>query len=102
MGRVYNALVKADRLTGQQRPIGRPTSQDAATKDTEVFRAPVAPLTIDENSAKDFSLNHGRAAVIKREVLCRIFIDRKGRDRRAKNFSIFGRRVLRGGATNRA
>src|SRR5581483_12119492 len=30
MGRVYNALVKADRLTDAQRPIGRPEG-DAAT-----------------------------------------------------------------------
>ncbi|MGA9769228.1 MAG: CpsD/CapB family tyrosine-protein kinase [Blastocatellia bacterium] len=28
MGRVYNALVKADQLTDRQRPIGRPVSQD--------------------------------------------------------------------------
>jgi protein-tyrosine kinase len=27
MGRVYNALVKADQLTDRQRPIGRPTAQ---------------------------------------------------------------------------
>src|SRR5205809_1115950 len=31
MGRVYNALVKADRLTDAQRPIGRPDS-DAETR----------------------------------------------------------------------
>ncbi len=30
MGRVYNALAKADRLTDGQRPIGRPASGDAA------------------------------------------------------------------------
>ena len=62
MGRVYNALIKADRLTDRERPIGRPASQDAAAKDTEIFRAPVAPITTDENSAMDFSINHGRAA----------------------------------------
>src|SRR5690349_5265161 len=28
MGRVYNALVKADRLTGDQRPIGRPAADN--------------------------------------------------------------------------
>lgn len=32
MGRVYNALVKADRLTDAQRPIGRPDSKDAETR----------------------------------------------------------------------
>jgi protein-tyrosine kinase len=32
MGRVYNALAKADRLTDHQRPIGRPASDDAATR----------------------------------------------------------------------
>src|ERR1041384_4009254 len=32
MGRVYNALAKADRLTDRQRPIGRPDSDDAATR----------------------------------------------------------------------
>jgi protein-tyrosine kinase len=62
MGRVYNALVKADRLTDRERPIGRPASQDAAAKDNEIFRALVAPITTDENSAMDFSFNHGRAA----------------------------------------
>jgi capsular exopolysaccharide synthesis family protein len=32
MGRVYNALVKADRLTDRQRPIGRPAVQDPQTQ----------------------------------------------------------------------
>jgi capsular exopolysaccharide synthesis family protein len=32
MGRVYNALAKADRLTDRQRPIGRPNADDAATR----------------------------------------------------------------------
>jgi hypothetical protein len=32
MGRVYNALAKADRLTDRQRPIGRPDSDDAETR----------------------------------------------------------------------
>jgi capsular exopolysaccharide synthesis family protein len=32
MGRVYNALAKADRLTDRQRPIGRPDSENAATR----------------------------------------------------------------------
>lgn len=32
MGRVYNALAKADRLTDRQRPIGRPDTEDAATR----------------------------------------------------------------------
>src|ERR1044071_9217233 len=43
MGRVYNALIKADRLTDPQRPIGRPGSDaetrrrgDAATAPTPV------------------------------------------------------------------
>src|SRR5215210_3122347 len=62
MGRVYNALVKADRLTGRERPIGRPSSQDAPTKAAEIFRAQVAPIANDENSATEFSVNYGRAA----------------------------------------
>jgi protein-tyrosine kinase len=32
MGRVYNALAKADRLTNHQHPIGRPDRDDAATR----------------------------------------------------------------------
>ncbi|MEN3330958.1 MAG: protein-tyrosine kinase [Blastocatellia bacterium] len=32
MGRIYNALAKADRLTDRQRPIGRPNADDAATR----------------------------------------------------------------------
>ena len=32
MGRVYNALAKADRLTDRQRPIGRPDSEDRVTR----------------------------------------------------------------------
>src|SRR5436853_4907716 len=32
MGRVYNALAKADRLTDRQRPIGRPDADNAATR----------------------------------------------------------------------
>ncbi|MFL6212910.1 MAG: tyrosine-protein kinase family protein [Blastocatellia bacterium] len=50
MGRVYNALAKADRLTDGQRPIGRPASADATPRqpdaetrrrgDAETFAAP--------------------------------------------------------------
>src|SRR5690349_24795097 len=40
MGRVYNALAKADRLTNGQRPIGRPASADATpqARDAETRR----------------------------------------------------------------
>ena len=50
MGRVYNALAKADRLTDGQRPIGRPASADETPRqpdaqtrrraDAETFAAP--------------------------------------------------------------
>jgi capsular exopolysaccharide synthesis family protein len=62
MGRVYNALVKADRLTGGGRPIGRPVSREAAAKDSEVFPAPVTPAAINEDSKIDFSFNRDGAA----------------------------------------
>jgi capsular exopolysaccharide synthesis family protein len=62
MGRVYNALVKADRLTGRERPIGRPASGDVAAKDAEGFPKQVASITTRENSAADFSFDHASAA----------------------------------------
>jgi protein-tyrosine kinase len=40
MGRVYNALVKADRLTDAQRPIGRPESDTATRRRGDAATAP--------------------------------------------------------------
>ncbi|MFP5263591.1 MAG: CpsD/CapB family tyrosine-protein kinase [Blastocatellia bacterium] len=72
MGRVYNALVKADRLPGRERPIGRPAScaaggkpgvggGGAATKIVEGFPVPQASIT-REDSAEEFYFNCGSAA----------------------------------------
>src|SRR5690349_22387179 len=62
MGRVYNALAKADRLTNGQRPIGRPASADATPQardaetrrrgDAATFDAP--PVRRETAPAPDF------------------------------------------------
>jgi protein-tyrosine kinase len=64
MGRVYNALVKADRLTDSGRPIGRPAIADAQTRRGEEAQietrsrnartdAPAMP-PLDSNAAFEF------------------------------------------------
>src|SRR5918912_2072195 len=63
MGRVYNALAKADRLTDGQRPIGRPASADARPQprdaearrrgDAETFAAP-PPVRREANPTPAF------------------------------------------------
>ena len=75
MGRVYNALVKADRLPGRERPIGRPASSaerrpagvnsartDAATKPAADFPVREAPTAEREDSIIEFSFNYDSAA----------------------------------------
>jgi protein-tyrosine kinase len=82
MGRVYNALVKADRLPDRERPIGRPASNaaevrptgvspartDAATKNTADFPLRQASSTLREDSIAredsiiEFSFNYDGAA----------------------------------------
>ena len=57
MGRVYNALAKADRLTDGQRPIGRPSSDDAATRQQRdaAMRVAAEPARRDSTPTFDFS-----------------------------------------------
>src|SRR5205085_10358880 len=43
MGRVYNALVKADRLTDRHRPIGRPEDDAATRRHGDAATAATAP-----------------------------------------------------------
>jgi protein-tyrosine kinase len=83
MGRVYNALVKADRLPGSERPIGRPVSPRAVTpenslgrlntlrrdetvKDAETFPTQNLPLTTDGDTETFFTFNFDSAAAAPR------------------------------------
>jgi protein-tyrosine kinase len=72
MGRVYNALVKADRLPGRERAIGRPASSargskpgvgsgGAAAKIADGFPVPQASIT-HADSAEEFYFNCDSAA----------------------------------------
>jgi capsular exopolysaccharide synthesis family protein len=51
MGRVYNALAKADRLTDGQRPIGRPDSEATAARRRGDIAAGAAPQPPRRDSA---------------------------------------------------
>lgn len=73
MGRVYNALVRADRLPGRERPIGRPASEAAESKSAGVARGdatakvaggfPVGEASITrEDSVEEFYFNSDSAA----------------------------------------
>jgi protein-tyrosine kinase len=83
MGRVYNALVKADRLPGRERPIGRPASPravppsnsfggpiasrpDETVKDTDIFQTQSVPLSTDENAETFFTFDFDSAAAAPR------------------------------------
>jgi capsular exopolysaccharide synthesis family protein len=60
MGRVYNALAKADRLTDHQRPIGRPDTEDAATRrrgDAAIGSTP-QPARRDSTTTPAFSFGN--------------------------------------------
>jgi protein-tyrosine kinase len=59
MGRVYNALVKADRLTDRHRPIGRP-EDDAATRrhGDAATAAPPPPARRELHPTPVFGLGH--------------------------------------------
>lgn len=54
MGRVYNALVKADQLTDRQRPIGRPTAQSRSETESAM---PQAPADLSSAPNFDFEFN---------------------------------------------
>ncbi len=56
MGRVYNALVKADQLTDRQRPIGRPTAQSQPETKSSTPQTPT-----DLSNTPDFNFNNGFA-----------------------------------------
>ena len=58
MGRVYNALVKADQLTDHQRPIGRPAARDRRQNGAHESATPQADLS----SAPQFDFENDNQA----------------------------------------
>src|ERR1051325_5445180 len=59
MGRVYNALVKADRLTDAQRPMGRPESDAATRRRGDAATAPTpVPARRDSQAAPVFGVGN--------------------------------------------
>jgi protein-tyrosine kinase len=58
MGRVYNALVKADRLTDDHRPIGRPDPDAAAWQPPGAGPAPTPPPRREASPAPAFDVSN--------------------------------------------